>query len=155
MVTLAAGNQFRRAMPALNEGQRNMKRSLKRGLAVAAASATASTALLVGGAGPAGAWCYSVGSHVSATLDWEFNGSDANIKWSGDHQVSAVRDLNYSSPTLNKSWVRKSGSYTKLTAGGGARGATWSHRVNAPYGALYGTADKYARRLSADLQACT
>jgi hypothetical protein len=28
---------------------------------------------------PAGAWCYSIGSHASAVLDWEWNGSDIKI----------------------------------------------------------------------------
>ncbi len=104
---------------------------------------------------PAGAFCYLVGRHVSATMNWEWQGSDANIKWQGDHSVSAVRDTNYSSPTLRKSWVRQAGSYTKLTAGGRARGATWRHRLWTPYGPLMSTASRDARALSSDLQACT
>lgn len=104
----------------------------------------------------ASAWCYGVGNHSSASLDWEFNGSDANITWSGDHSVQAVYDTNYSSPTLSQSWVRLvGGSTTKLTAGGGARFATVNHTIFQPYGALWSTSDHFARNLSSDIQACT
>lgn len=104
----------------------------------------------------ADAWCYQVGRHSSATLDWEWGGSDINIRWSGDHSVRAVRDTQYSRPTLSRSWVRRAGSSTKLTVG--ARGrvlATWRHTAFKPYGGTHDVWDGYARRLSADVQACT
>jgi len=110
------------------------------------------------GVSPAGAWCYQVGSHASAQLNWEYNGSDAVIKWNGDHSVSAVRDKKYSIPTLNKSEVILVGSQTRLTAGARARLATLAHHTKwptPPYGAFYNNWDGYARALSSDLRACT
>ena len=107
----------------------------------------------------AGAYCYN-GTSNHASLNWEYNGSDARLWWNADVSVAAVRNTSYSVPTTAEADVWFNGSKTTYLAGWGARSAGYSWPAQAlptgrRYGAIYSTWDGYARRLRSDLNACT
>ena len=107
---------------------------------------------------PALAWCYV--APLSATLDWEWNGSDANMNWgSGDVAFDPINAggraviTGTKAPVLNASndatagWTARSRGNVAYNEAYGTSGPR--------YGGLYSWEDSYALRLAKDLRPCT
>lgn len=120
------------------------------------AGAIVSTVLMALPASPASAWCYL--TPISATLDWDYNGSDAHINWGGGdvafspttNAARAVRDI-----TGSKRVVLN--AYNDTVAGWTARHT--GNQVNDgrtyPYGAMFNWQDSKALTLAKELRPCT
>ncbi len=113
---------------------------------------------LWGGLTAAEAWCYL--TPTSATLDWEWNGSDANMNWGGG-------DVAFE-PTNQGGWAVITGSKKPIlnanndaTAGWTARSRgnvaynDWYGTSYARYGGFYQWQDSFALQLAKDLRPCT
>lgn len=98
------------------------------------------------------AWCYVV--PLSASLDWEWNGRDANMDWGGG-------DIGFDPLNAHARAVREGPKAPVLDANNFAI-AGWTARSRgnnsagyAIYGAIYATSDSYAWTLAQHLRPCT
>lgn len=113
----------------------------------------------VGEATPADAWCYL--APLSATLDWEWNGSDAHMDWaSGDVGFDPRNSWGYAvidgpkRPTIEHPDNYAIAGWTSRSRGN----VEWSDvhsSSHAYYGGLWATSDYFAERLAVDLRPCT
>jgi len=125
---------------------------------IAAALLVAPFAGVLATASPADAWCYV--SPISATLDWEWNGSDANINWGGGDIAFSPTNAG-ASAVLNGPKSPKLNAQNDTVAGWTARSrgnvaniaATGLPHVR--YGGWMQVVDSFALRLAKDLRPCT